>query len=268
MNILVGSRAIKNWFPDFPREPKDTDYAVSSNTHITLEKNEGKVEYLYNPVLYKFNKGKICTPDNLYTLKMSHLFWNINWIKHEWDANFLRERGCKLNYPLFYELYEYFNELHGKNKRSDLKMSSADFFDNALRFPIVHDKLHEILITHPYFEGQNKPTYTNILIDEVDVSMKKFADLTEQQKFNIVFEEVAVMGIERFPRSMYYKAVHDKMLKKFILNHCKIEEAIWILENYKKLVCNIPFNFCKFMWEKIDEICESSEILLEKDLVN
>ena len=26
--ILIGSKAIKYWFPDFPRDPKDTDYIV------------------------------------------------------------------------------------------------------------------------------------------------------------------------------------------------------------------------------------------------
>lgn len=255
--LLIGSRAIKHWFPDFPREPKDTDYAVLETPKCTpSEEMVGKVEYLINPVIGVM-KG-VALPDVLYTLKMSHLFWDVNWEKHLWDLHFLKKKGCGLNRPLFDKLYHYFNELHGKNKRSDLKMTASDFFNNALTFPIEHDELHKILITHPYFEGQLQPTYTKILKEgeEVDVCMNKFKNLTEKEKFNIVFEEVACMGVERFPRNMYYKRVHDRMLKKFIISHCKIDEAIWIIENYPKLVCEIPFDFCKFIHEKVDTLTE------------
>ncbi len=261
MAILIGSSAIKLHFPDFKRIPKDLDIA----TQIKMVNNNPNIEYLENPILFEYidsswkaitinnHNYRVLPKDLLYTLKMSHLFWDLNWEKHEWDASFLRSKGCILNKELFYKLYNYWEIVHGKNKRSDLKMSSEKFFNNALKFPVEHDNLHELLIKHPYFHRKT-PTYNLILKDgeEVDVCMNKFNALEEIDKFNVVFEEIACMGTERFPRNMFYKAIFCKMLKKFIISHAKIEEAIWILENYPFLVTNIPFDFKEYLWEQIN----------------
>ena len=255
--MVIGSNAIRYWYPDFPREPKDVD--IIKNMYIKEYKSDLKVEWLENPVLQNwFTKPiDICTPNELYTLKISHIFWkleNNSWDKHMWDIQWLKEKGCKLIPELFEQLYQYWNKVHGKNKRSNLEMSGEDFFNNAIKFPIEHDLLHELLIRYEYFENQEKPTYNKILIGEVDVCMDKFQKLTEKEKFNIVFEEICCMAIERYPKNMYYKAQYEKMLKKFIINHCKIEEAIWIVENHKKLLTNIPFNFVEFLHNEIANI--------------
>lgn len=128
-------------------------------------------------------------------------------------------------------------------------MSAKDFFNNVVSYDINHDNLHEILVQHPYFYSKI-PTYKKILKDnaEVDVCMNKFLELSEIDKFNVVFEEVAVMSIEnRFPKNMFWKVKYKKMLKNFILNYCKIEEGIWIIQNHKNLLCNIPFNYQEFL---------------------
>ncbi len=169
--ILIGSFAIKYWFPDFPRDPKDKDFAVDK-----VMSSNRETEYLYNPVICNWVKDDICcSPDELYTLKVSHLFWDINWEKHMWDVQWLKEKGCKLILPLFYELYEFWNKYHGKNKRSRLDMSSEQFFDNAITCPYSHDWLHILL--------NNPPTYTKVLKDgaEVNVSEEKFNLLSKSK---------------------------------------------------------------------------------------
>lgn len=100
-----------------------------------------------------------------------------------------------------------------------------------------------MLIQHKYF-NQDNPTYTLILKDncEVDVDENKYNTLTELQKYNLVFEEVAIMCYERY-NNMYYKAGYAKMLKKFIISHAPIWEALWIIQNHKLLLTTIPFNF-------------------------
>lgn len=251
MKILIGSTAIAHWFKDFKRIPKDTDYAVDYNSAI----KEPGIEYLYNPVLCKYASGsEIATPDELYTLKLSHTVgWklkNNSWGRHVWDVQFLKSKGAKLIRPLFDELYEFWGTIHGPNKRSNLEMSAEDFFDNALDYPVDHDALHELLIQHPYFEGQNEPTYKKILKGEVDVSMDKFNDLSEKEKTNVVIEEVMVMALERWSNIGYLHAF-QRMIDKFIREHAKIDEAIWILENYKKLY-KAPFNYVKFLNEQIN----------------
>lgn len=244
--IIIGSAALKYWYSDLNRTPKDLDYAVKDTSIFPKEKG---VEYLENPILFEnveeYTENGYLKPQYLYTLKMSHLFWDINWSKHEYDATFLRNKGCKLNYPLFYKLYDYFNELHGKNKRSDLKMSAADFFDNALKCEYDHDWLHILL--NPI------PTYTKVLQDgkEVEVSEDKFNKLSFEDKCNLVYKEVEVMSWERWP-NMDYRIAYSRMLKKFIINHAPLYEAIFILENYVRL-CRSRRNHFKILNEKIKE---------------
>jgi len=254
--MIIGSYAIKHHFPDFKRSPKDYDIvAFDEYSRLDLVRiHKGipglKLEVLINPIIlqyYKENGGipAICGTSELYTLKMSHLFWDINWNKHEWDATFLRERGCTLIYPLFWKLYAYFNELHGKNKRSDLKMSSNKFFNNALKCEYDHDWLHTLLNPYPIFNKILKYG------EEVEVDKDKFQFLTEVEKEALVREEVEIMAFERFSK-LNFRVAYGIMLKKFIISHAPIWEAIYILENYKTL-CRAKHNFIKDLNEKINE---------------
>jgi len=221
--ILIGSSAIKYWFPDFPREPKDIDYIVD----IPRDNTEG-IEYLLNPILDNYKGGKVLGVNGLYTLKISHLFWNLNWEKHMFDVQFLRKKGAKLDLELFHRLYNYWCGLHGKNKRSDLKMSSEDFFDNAIDSEYEHDDIHTLL--------KPIPTYSKILKDnaEVEVDEYKFNLLSHEEKCNLAAEEVMVMAWERY-KDMNYMKAYSVMLKKFIISHAPIWEAIFIIENYIEL---------------------------------
>ncbi len=266
--MISGSTAIKYWFYDFPRNPKDIDIIIDINSTLNQEffkkkYYNTKVEFLLNPIIFKHRRKRNLStdvytylePDELITLKVSHLFWDLpnkSWEKHIWDVQFLKEKGCKIIPELFWDLFYYWETIHGKRKASQLNMSAKEFFTNNIKFPFEHDFLHEVLVTHPYFL-EKTPTYKKILKEnqEVDVCMNKFINLSELDKFNVVFEEVAVMSIERFPKEMHFKAMYEKMLKKFIISHCKIEEGIWIIENHKKLITNIPFNFKSFIYNKI-----------------
>lgn len=244
--IIIGSTAIKHWFDDFPRSPNDLDVVLGEGEQLSVNTSK-RVEILPNPVLTEYYKNysqDYLEPDELYTLKMSHLFWDIKWERHEWDATWLRDKGCKLVYPLFSNLYEYFNTLHGENKRSDLKMSASDFFDNVLKCEYDHDWLHTLI--NPV------PTFNKVLKDgaEVDVDESKFYALSEAEKEALVREEVYVMAYERWS-SANFRVSYGRMLKKFILSHAPLWEAIWILENYKKL-CRPEYNFIKHLNTQIN----------------
>lgn len=255
--MIIGSSAIQFWYDDFKRTPKDVDFI----NKLSFPTHNVKVEKLENPILeewYDYILPTFIGKNELYTLKISHLFWDLpnkSWDKHIYDVQFLKEKGCEFIPELFWKLFTYWETIHGRRKSSNLDMSAEDFFNNAITYDTPHDDLHEILVTHPYFNG-NEPTYKKILKDgaEVDVCMQKFNDLSELDKFNVVFEEVAVMSMEnRFPKDMYWKAKYQKMLKKFIISHCKIEEGIWIIQNHKNLLCNIPFNFQLFLNSKTNK---------------
>lgn len=240
MKVLIGSTVIKKHYPDFPRIPKDTDYAVDKYI-----KNEDGIEYLLNPIICSmYSDGEEISLNHLLTLKASHLFFDINWEKHMWDVQFLLNKGHVIDKPLFYELYEFWNTFH-KNKRSNLKLSAEKFFDNAITCPYPHDWLHTLL--------QNPPTYTLLLKgnDTVEVCEDRFNQLSFQQKCDSVFEEVAIMAFERYS-NLYYKVAYNKMLKKFIMGHAAIWHSLFIIENYKLL--QVPkFNFLQFLTNKIHD---------------
>jgi hypothetical protein len=229
--ILIGSSAIKHHFPDFSRLPKDLDYAVDK--HMINSKG---IEYLYNPIIGHLEG--VADPNVLYTLKISHLIgWDINWDKHMFDVQFLKSKGTELNKDLFDKLYSFWNKHHSQNRRSDLNMNADDFFNNVIKCEYDHDYLHTLL--NPY------PTFNYVLKEgaEVDVCEGKFNNLPFEQKCNLVTEEVMVMAYERFYKRGWMHA-YSQMLKKFILNHAPIWEAIFIIENFK-LLHKPKFNYFK-----------------------
>lgn len=233
MKILIGSQAIKNIFPDFTRTPKDLDYVVETPTASTII-NGIREEYHVNPILFEYVKKHGIDANVFYTLKVSHIFWDINWSKHMYDIVFLKEHGAKLIKGLFDDLYAYWNQYHGENMRSKLDMTADDFFDNALT-KYDHDILHTYITP--------TPTYFKVLKDgaDVDVSEEKFNLLSYEDKLNLAREEVYVMAFERlFNRN--YRVAYNWMLKKFIMEHAPIWFALFIIDNYRVLQkCQIDY---------------------------
>lgn len=237
--ILIGSTAIKHWYDDFTRQPKDKDYIVDAQK-VTVDRAEN-TEYLPCAIMWDLYKGTnktVLDAEHLTTLKASHLAWNINWDKHMYDLQFLLRKGNKIDSNLFFNLYRYWNTYHEKNKRSDLKMTKEDFFDNAVNYDDnEHDDLHKIL--NPV------PIYTLVLKDncEVELDENKFHALSHEQKILFVQEETMVMAWERY-RKMNYRVAFDKMLKKFIISHCPLFALIFTLENYVEIT-KININYIK-----------------------
>lgn len=253
--MIIGSVAMKHYFPFFKRESKDLD-VVKNKIHPNKESFGSilRVDFGNIAVLEKwFSDTEYISVDGLYTLKCSHSFWelpNKSWEKHIFDIQFLKEQGAKLIKPLFDELFLYWSEKHGEREISNTDMSSEDFFNNAINYDVSHDTSHLLLLKHEYFKGQREPTYMKILKEgaDIDVDMRKFELLTENEKFNVVFEECAVMAFEpRFPKEMQYKQRYSRMVKKFILKHSKLEESLWMIQNHKELITNIPFNYMEFL---------------------
>lgn len=252
---ITGSTAIKYWFPDFPREPKDLDYFTRTREH----KSTVHTEFLYNPIIcremekrwshteYLSNvKGEVVgllgssgnlrnvDPELLLTNLMSHIFWQEDRIfnKHMYSIQFLLDKGVEYDKDLFYELYEFWPEIHGKNRRSDLSISSDEFFDNAINpnQSISHDELHYLILD----EGE-EPAYKQILVGEVLTSDELFEKLPHVEKIKICFEESVTMAFERYPKQLP-PVRYLKQLRKMITGHLTMEESIFAIVNYKELV--------------------------------
>lgn len=234
--LIIGSTAIKYHFDNYKKEPRDVDYAVDEDIGVSNK----DVEYLYNPVIFNYvdNNQIYATPSQMLTLKMSHISWNINFKKHMFDIQFLLGQGVVYDKKLYDDLYDFwidFKGREGKYRRSDLTLSSEEFFDNAI--DSNHDFLHTLLT--------DVPTYTKILKDgcEVEPDEYLFNNLSFNDKISVIQEEVMVMAYERF-RDKQYRVAYDMMLEKYITGHAPIWQLLFIILNYKKI--RIPqFNYYK-----------------------
>lgn len=223
--VLIGSAAIKHYYPDFNRIPKDIDYAVDEE-----KRREQGVEYLYNPVVFNYTSSDVLELNLLLSLKVSHIFWNINWEKHMWDIQYLFKKGCIMDIQYIKEQMAFWEKHLPKVRRSDLKLTKEDFFTNAIN-PTTdsHDELHQRLVG----EG-NIPAFQKILKDgcEVELDESKWRNLSFSEKCDVVYEETAVMAFERYNSSLFWKTAFNRQLKDNIIKHFPFHIALFAIENY------------------------------------
>jgi hypothetical protein len=185
--LIIGSTAIKNFFPDFPRNPKDLDYVVDKEDN----KNSDNTEYLYNPIILKYQNDGYLKPELLLSLKISHLFHDINWFKHIFDVQFLLSKGIQYNKEIVDELIPFWNDLHKKVKKSNLTQSKEDFFSNAVNEDTLqHDYIHTLI--NPI------PMYTLLLKDgaEVELDENKWHNLSYEDKTKVVAKDNVQDGVQ------------------------------------------------------------------------
>jgi hypothetical protein len=228
MPILIGSSAIKHWYPDFPREPNDTDYAISSDENY---KSNINVEYLVNDILMQVVNKPILEPQILCTLKASHLFWDTNWDKHMFDFQWLQDKGNTIDEKLFWKLVNYWDEVLPKIRRSNLTMSKEDFFTNAINKDTdEHDFLHTLI--NPI------PMYTKLLKEnsEVELDENKWCKLGLEDKFKVIREETYVMAYERYFGKLHYAHGYYRQLRDNIIKHFPRYIGLEAIKNFKLLI--------------------------------
>ena len=184
MITLTGSRAIKYWFPDF-REPKDWDWQrfLPGDVHdaafafgaLPGEHNDVFVD----PRLAAWPWGAVATPDELYTMKISHGYWDLHgsWQKHAADIVFLQRHGAQFIPELHDLLLAIWKERYPANRIS-LDKTAEEFFNDHVKKVYVHDTIHESVAYRDH------PWYVDILKDgsEVLVDNSKFWALPLEDK--------------------------------------------------------------------------------------
>lgn len=198
MDVLIGSTATKIRFPDYYKEPNDIDLIGYSKGHDCHppESNPG-LQWIYDREWMHYLVGntvyKLPTSDILYTLKVSHSFWDIHWHKTMTDIRFLQSKDCRLNEELFSLLYSGWKKIHGA-KKAKLKVKNEEFFTNNVNRKFPHDDLHKAVA---YYD---EPMYNRIKRDKslAQVEYDMFLDLTYEDKLKLCREEMYVVALERF----------------------------------------------------------------------
>lgn len=224
MTTLIGSRALRHYFED-SREPDDTDYFSKDDIP--------GAECFWHDDLASWNFGEIATPDEQYTIKVSHSFWNIKWEKHIADIVFLQRKGAQFIPELYDILYPLWAERYGK-KKAYLNTRANEFFDDNVDRTYEHDSIHESI---SYYD---RPLFERILKDgeEVAVDKAKFDALEYDDKCRLVREEVYATALERYiiPENVTSPgAAYSKALKQLIVSYSKGWFPLFVVLNFDQL---------------------------------
>lgn len=230
MKTLIGSLAAKQWFPDF-REPQDVDYHSPSPVD-----DEDRYDVFVDPRLSAWEWGEVATPEELYTMKVSHSFWEIGntWQKHMNDIVFFQRKGVEFDRELYDILVPIWKDLHGR-KRTSLAQNAQNFFTDAVDRKYVHDSIHESIA---YYD---RPMYESILVqgEEVMTDSAKFFSMDEDLQLKLVREEVMATALERILIPKNYKhsptAAYAWALQRTITSLFKNEWALWTVLHYDTL---------------------------------
>lgn len=234
MNLIYGSTAIKFWFSDFNREPKDLDI-ISDNP---LSKSTKTIEYFrieeFDYLKYANIHFKYVEPNYLYTIKLSHISWNINWDKHMKDVIFLKSKWCKIDKYFYDILIKKWSEIHWE-KKVKMNWENDYFFKNNISRKYNHDWLHE------QFAFYDRPLNEKIRKDLSSplCDYELWNKLTHTDKIKCALEELYVLTVERYifidnPIPIKYAKV--KMLKQMIISTTTGWFNLFLKENFDELL--------------------------------
>lgn len=184
---LFGSQLIKKHFPDF-RDPKDLDLVSNDTDEFIFYKfSEGIRREVY---CIPCSPNREMTPDEIYTVKVSHAIYDIHWPKTMSDIRFLQLKGCKVDQKFLIDLREFWKTIHtgDKYKRFDFTAKENLFDDHVNRYE-DHDQLHLLFSDEVLFKRFS---------DGFIPVKEKFETLDKELKNRICTDEAYVIALERF----------------------------------------------------------------------
>lgn len=229
MTLIVGSYAARQHIPNF-REPQDIDAFSESFDGL----NGLRPDLFWHPSLAGLFEGeRIATLDELYTIKISHLFWDVAWDKHAADAILFSRNGAKFDRGLYDILLPIWKEEYG-TKITSVTGSKDDFFSDAVVRIYDHDSIHD---TVAYYDA---PLYESLLIGEVEMDMSIFwNDMSHEDQIRLVREEVYATALERTVIPSGYTVspslAYHRALKKTLTSLTKGDFALFIALNLDEL---------------------------------
>lgn len=237
MKILIGSAALAQYL-DIGRTPKDTDYFVDQNTRLEQIEKE-RIDPITHLEIFKYfgNVDRVATLDELYTIKVSHIFWDLRdgqWEKHAQDIIKMQEVGAKFIEPLYKVLFKVWTEVHGKHI-TNLSQSGKNFFNDAVVRIYEHDSIHASVA---YYDA---PLYERILMDgeEVKVDKSKWDAMSHEDKIKCTREEIYATALERLviPSEYRYspRRAYAWALRRTTTSLARGWFALFIVKNLKEL---------------------------------
>ena len=199
MEVIVGSTALRRWGIT-KRDPSDFDVWVSTQEEYDVYSQSSGVDVCLIPehimdILDLHTMGGHALPNALYSIKLSHMAWDIFWDKHKQEVLTMKlVNGCEIIPDLYETLVEHWKEEHGNKDFLSLYKSKDEFFTDGVVYVYDHDHLHE-LVAWP-----NRSVYESVLKDghQVAIDHEKFLRLPFDQQVRMFREEISVIAAERW----------------------------------------------------------------------
>lgn len=235
MYIVVGSRAAKVHIPTF-REGGDLD--LWSVERIQDCDNSVVPQEVISCFEYDSLANRCATLNDLLTIKLSHLPYDIQWKKHLNDYLVFKKYGAKINQELYVALQEHWGNVHGNKPHLSLYRTKDSFFDDYVPKEQEHDHLHE-LVAYP-----KKPVYTQCLQkgQEVMVDWDKFLSMSFEQQVRMFREEINVIATERWllptkkSGKITFREAYSKSLHKTVTALTKGRASRFMCENIEEFI--------------------------------
>lgn len=231
--LIIGSVAMYHWFKD-ARQPKDIDL-LSSVVNKQLPVLDSQWHDVAQKIIQSSNDKVFADPNILYTLKVSHAQWDINWEKTLYDVVFLKQKGCSLLPDIHAELVSLWETIHGK-KSVKMNESVDEFFKKYVVRKFNHEKVHESVAYY------NTPMHERIRPDLSNVwcSSDMFFKLPLEMQHATGKEELLVTAIERFNLTSKSTKTQclvalQKAYKLLCTSMTKGWFALFLIENYKEI---------------------------------
>lgn len=231
--LVIGSVAARIHIPTW-RKPKDFDVFTPDASEFG---DRLPLEPFWHPKLDPFIPVNYCVPasiDELYTIKVSHLQWELpngSWEKHIEDSVALKAHGAAL-LPEFHKvLVEIWTEVHGR-KKVDLTQDKDAFFADAVPRRYDHDSIHYSVAygDHPLYEDVMKDGAS------VQTDMRKVWALPFDDQVRLFREEIYATALERWVIPADYRCsprrAYALALRKTIVSLTKGKSSLFLIENY------------------------------------
>lgn len=231
--MIIGSTALRYHGIDVG-EPKDVDIMVTSrgslHDRLVVEDTVLVTQEIYNSI---YNSTGYVYPQELLTIKMSHMAWDTKWDKTKRHVLLLFGLGYRPDKQLYLQLKQHWQTEYSNKDHLSLAKTKTEFFNDHVTYVYDHDYLHK-LVSYP-----GDPTYRSCLKDgeEVLVCKDSFDSLSYEQQLSMFREEITVIAIERWlvnpvnKGNVSWTKAYSMALKKVVTNLTKNWAADFIILN-------------------------------------
>lgn len=184
--------------------------------------------------------------NDLYTIKLFLTQWDTDFTENVSKLDYLGHIGCKRNILLYKALVSRFESMLPTKRVLD-GISKQGSFKLHIDYLFKHDELHS------HFAHYYQPLYKQILTrpDTIYTSGKKFRELSAEDQFKCVLEEIYTVATERLIIPYGYSLQEAKAIamKRLCIGLSKGYFCIYLLEHYFELLYSDNSYFEKKLME-------------------